>query len=105
MFLIGAPLGAIIKKGGLGVPFLVSILFFIIYYLLTMTGEKWAKQGVIPVPVGVWTADVILFVIGLLFLRQARLDARFFEADFYLVQIDRFKRWLTQKLLKHQGVA
>lgn len=97
MFLIGAPLGAIIKKGGLGVPFLVSILFFIVYYLLTMTGEKWAKQGIIPVPVGVWAADVILFVIGLLFLRQARLDARFFEADFYLVQIDKAKKWLSQR--------
>ncbi len=97
MFLIGAPLGAIIKKGGLGVPFLVSILFFIIYYLLTMIGEKWAKQGLIPVPVGVWAADVILFVIGLLFLRQARLDARFFEADFYLVQIDKAKKWLAQR--------
>jgi lipopolysaccharide export system permease protein len=97
MFLIGAPLGAIIKKGGLGVPFLVSILFFIIYYLLTMIGEKWAKQGLIPVPVGVWAADVILFVIGLLFLRQARLDARFFEADFYLVQLDKAKQWLSQR--------
>lgn len=97
MFLIGAPLGAIIKKGGLGVPFLVSILFFIIYYLLTMIGEKWAKQGVVPVPVGVWAADVILFFIGLYFLRQARLDARFFEADYYLIQIEKAKKWLSQK--------
>ncbi len=105
MFLIGAPLGAIIKKGGLGVPFLVSIMFFIIYYLLTMTGEKWAKQGLIPVPVGVWAADVILFVIGLLFLRQARLDARFFEADFYLVQIDKAKKWLAQRGLFPKEVS
>jgi lipopolysaccharide export system permease protein len=92
MFLIGAPLGAIIKKGGLGVPFLVSILFFIVYYLLTMTGEKWAKQDIIPVPVGVWAADVILFLVGLIFLRQARLDARLFEADFYMVLLDKAKR-------------
>lgn len=97
MFLIGAPLGAIIKKGGLGVPFLVSILFFIIYYLLTMQGEKLAKKGAIPVPIGVWAADVILFVIGLYFLRQARLDARFFEADYYLIQIDKAKKWLSQR--------
>lgn len=97
MFLIGAPLGAIIKKGGLGVPFLVSILFFIIYYLLTMTGEKWAKHGIISVPVGVWAADVILFFIGLYFLRQARLDARFFEADYYLIQFDKGKKWLSQR--------
>lgn len=104
MFLIGAPLGAIIKKGGLGVPFLVSILFFIIYYLLTMIGEKWAKQGVVPVPAGVWAADVILFFIGLYFLRQARLDARFFEADYYLIQIEKAKKWLSQKgLIPGQG--
>ncbi len=97
MFLIGAPLGAIIKKGGLGVPFLVSIFFFIVYYLLTMTGEKWAKQGIISVQVGVWAADVLLFLVGLLFLRQARLDARFFEADFYMVLLDKAKKWAILK--------
>jgi lipopolysaccharide export system permease protein len=97
MFLIGAPLGAIIKKGGLGVPFLVSILFFIIYYLLTMAGEKWAKQGIIAVPAGVWAADVILFIIGLIFLRQARLDARLFDADAYLVAFDKFRIWLVKR--------
>lgn len=97
MFLIGAPLGAIIKKGGLGVPFLMSIMFFIIYYLLTMTGEKWAKQGIVSVQVGVWAGDAILFVVGLLFLRQARLDARFFEADFYMVLWDKAKKWAILK--------
>lgn len=97
MFLIGAPLGAIIKKGGLGVPFLVSILFFIVYYLLTMTGEKWAKQDILSPVVGVWAADFILFVVGLVFLRQARLDARFFEADFYSVVFDKFRKWLIQR--------
>lgn len=97
MFLIGAPLGAIIKKGGLGVPFLVSILFFIVYYMFTMLGDKWAKRGAIPVTVGVWAADVILFIIGLYFLRQARLDARFFEMDFYMVQLDKAKKWLSRK--------
>lgn len=105
MFLIGAPLGAIIKKGGLGVPFLVSILFFIVYYLLTMTGEKWAKQGIISVPVGVWTADVVLFIIGLLFLRQARLDARLFEADFYMVVFDKARKWLVARKILSEPVS
>jgi lipopolysaccharide export LptBFGC system permease protein LptF len=101
MFLIGAPLGAIIKKGGLGVPFLVSIMFFIIYYLLTMTGEKWAKQGFIGVEIGVWAADVILFIIGMLFLRQARVDARLFDSDFYQVVFDKIQKWLiARKILK-----
>lgn len=105
MFLIGAPLGAIIKKGGLGVPFLVSILFFIVYYLLTMTGEKWAKQGTISVQAGVWAADVILLVIGLLFLRQARLDARLFEADFYNVVFDKFRKWLIKRGILAESAA
>jgi len=97
MFLIGAPLGAIIKKGGLGVPFLVSILFFIFYYVVTMQGEKLAKQGTVGVVAGVWAADFILFVIGLFFLRQARIDARLFEADFYSVVIDKIKRWFAAR--------
>lgn len=99
MFLIGAPLGAIIKRGGLGVPFLVSILFFIIFYLLTMQGEKWAKAGGISAWAGVWAADIILLFIGLFFLRQAKADARLFETDFYSVFFDKLKtRFLTKKV-------
>ncbi|SHG49033.1 lipopolysaccharide export system permease protein [Chryseolinea serpens] len=97
MFLIGAPLGAIIKRGGLGVPFLVSIFFFIVFYVLSMQGEKLAKQGTVSVAVGVWLSDFVLLVVGALFLRQARADARLFEADFYLVAIDKLKRWFARK--------
>lgn len=97
MFLIGAPLGAIIKRGGLGVPFLVSIFFFIVYYLLTMQGEKLAKQETVTPWFGVWAADFILLAVGLFFLKQARVDARFFEADFYSVMADRFKNWLRKR--------
>jgi lipopolysaccharide export system permease protein len=97
MFLIGAPLGSIIKKGGLGVPFLVSITFFIIYYLLTMQGEKLAKQGAISVFFGVWIADIILFVIGFIFLRQSQKDARLFDADSYKIAFDKVKKWVFTK--------
>lgn len=97
MFLIGAPLGAIIKKGGLGVPFLVSIFFFIVYYVITMQGEKLAKQDTVSPLVGVWAADVILLIIGLIFLRQARVDARLFDADFYRVVIDKAKQWFIRR--------
>lgn len=92
MFLIGAPLGSIIKKGGLGVPVLVSILFFILYYVLDLLGTKWARQYTISVHTGVWMANVILFGIGLIFLRQARVDARLFDADFYNVALDKLKK-------------
>lgn len=100
MFLIGAPLGAIIKRGGLGVPFLISILFFIIYYLLNMQGEKLAKQGLISPMVGIWAADFILLIVGIMFLRQARVDARLFDADAYRVFLDRLKQWYASRKLQ-----
>jgi lipopolysaccharide export system permease protein len=94
MFLIGAPLGAIIKKGGLGMPVLASILFFILFYVLNITGDKWALAETVPMIVGTWMSNAILFSIGLIFLRQARADARLFDADFYNVAFDKLKqRW------------
>jgi lipopolysaccharide export system permease protein len=94
MFLIGAPLGAIIKRGGLGFPVIISVMFFIIYYVISIGGEKYAKGGSISVEVGVWAANVILLPIGLLFLRQAKNDARLFEADFYKVLFSRVGSWI-----------
>jgi lipopolysaccharide export system permease protein len=93
MFLIGAPLGAIIKKGGLGMPVLISILFFILFYMLTITGEKWAKEGVVDSFLGTIFSNLCLLPFGLFFLKQARRDARLFESDFYTdlgKKIDRF---------------
>lgn len=83
MFLIGAPLGSIIKKGGLGMPVLISIIFFILFYMLTITGEKWAKEGITDPLFGTIFSNLCLVPFGLFFLRQARKDARLFEADFY----------------------
>lgn len=84
MFMIGAPLGAIIKKGGLGMPVLLSIIFFIVYYMLTITGEKWAKEAITDPIFGTWFSNLVLLPFGLFFLKQARKDARLFEADTYL---------------------
>jgi len=85
MFLIGAPLGAIIKKGGLGLPTLISVSFFILFYVFSMWGEKYSKDDILEPIQGVWLANTILLPIGLFFLRQARKDARIFEADYYNV--------------------
>ena len=97
MFLIGAPLGAIIKRGGLGFPVIISVLFFIIYYVTSIGGEKYAKAGSVSVEVGVWAANALLLPIGLLFLRQAKNDARLFDADFYSVMLARLKDWFKPK--------
>ncbi|MCC2544902.1 LptF/LptG family permease [Hymenobacter sp. BT175] len=83
MFLIGAPLGAIIKKGGLGVPILVSILFFIIYYVVSIIGEKYGREAVMPVGIGMWLSTLALLPSGLFFLNQARRDSGLLETDFW----------------------
>jgi lipopolysaccharide export system permease protein len=83
MFLVGAPLGAIIKRGGLGIPFLISIAFFIIYTLLGMQGEKLAARGIVPVPAAAWAANIVLLLIGVIFLKTAQTDGRLFESDTY----------------------
>lgn len=92
MFLIGAPLGAIIKKGGLGVPTIIAIFFFIIYYVFTSIGEKQAKEGAMDPFIAAWMSDAILLPFGLFFLRQARVDARIFEVDAYRIGLEKLKR-------------
>jgi len=97
MFLIGAPLGSIIKRGGFGFPVIVSIGFFIVYYVFMSIGEKWAKEELVTPFFGVWLANFVLLPFGLFFLRQARLDARIFETDFYSVIIEQLKSRIINK--------
>lgn len=92
MFLIGAPIGAIIKKGGIGLPVVVSISFFLVFYILNTVGEKWGKEGVFDPAYTVWISNAVLLPFGLFFLSKARKDAKLFEADFYLVWIQKIKK-------------
>ena len=85
MFFIGAPLGAIIKRGGLGVPVLISMSFFILFYVITMICEKWTRSGVMDPFLAAWMANIILFPIGMFFMYQAKNDVRLFDMDFYNV--------------------
>ncbi len=97
LFLIGAPLGAIIKKGGFGLPVLVSIIFFILLYVLNITGDKYAKDGLVWVPAGAWMANLVLAPVGLFFMQKARHDSRLFDKDVYVIAFERFrKRWFPK---------
>ena len=99
MFLIGAPLGAIIKRGGLGVPVLISVAFFIAFYVFSEMSRKWADELVMNPDLAVWFPNLVLLPFGIVFLIQARLDTRLLETDFYQVWIDRVKKQIkfTQK--------
>lgn len=97
MFLIGAPLGAIIKKGGLGVPVLVSIMFFIIFYVVSIIGEKSGREAVMPIGLGMWMSNIVLLPAGLFFLYQARRDSSLFEVDFWLRLSRKLPKWFVRK--------
>lgn len=83
LFFIGAPLGAIIRKGGLGMPAVVSVLFFILYYMISMTGEKFVREGVLPAYQGMWLSSVILLPLGIFLSYKAATDSVILNIDTY----------------------
>ena len=98
LFLIGAPLGAIIRKGGMGMPVLISIVFFLIYHVSSITGEKSAFQQVITAAQGMWLSTFILTPLGLFFTIKAAKDATLFEWRLNPKLIDRIKKiWIRKK--------
>ena len=83
LFLIGAPLGAIIRKGGLGLPIVISIAFFLCYHIISITGEKMAKEGIISVERGMWQSSLVLLPIGIFMVYKATHDSALFDMDSY----------------------
>lgn len=82
-FFIGAPLGAIIRKGGLGLPLVISVIFFIFYYVIDTFGAKMARESVWPVPNGMWMSTSILFVIGIFLTYKSATDSDLFNVEAY----------------------
>ena len=80
-FFIGAPLGTIIRKGGLGLPVVVSVLFFVVYYIISTLSEQMAVFGNLNMFLGVWMSSIVLFPIGLFLTFKATTDAALFDAD------------------------
>ncbi len=83
LFLIGAPLGAIIRKGGLGMPVVVSVVFFLLYYIIWTIGEKSAKDGDLSPIVGTWIAIIILTPVGIFLSYKAANDSALFDMEAY----------------------
>jgi lipopolysaccharide export system permease protein len=84
LFLIGAPLGAIIRKGGLGMPVIIAIVFFIIYFIISSTGEKLAQQSAVEPWYGMWLATGVLLPIAFVIMAAARNDSAVFNKEFYV---------------------
>jgi lipopolysaccharide export system permease protein len=82
-FFIGAPLGAIIRKGGLGMPVVVSVFLFIIYYIIDMMGIRSAREAVILPQIGAWISSFVLLPLGILLTYKAVTDSSMMNIDAY----------------------
>lgn len=82
-FFIGAPLGAIIRKGGIGTPLVISVLLFLVYYIIDNTGYKMSRDGRWNVWFGMWLSSLILTPLGVYVTLKAMNDSSVFDADSY----------------------
>jgi len=96
-FFIGAPLGAIIRKGGFGMPIVVSVLFFIAYYIISITGEKFAREGVWSIFAGTWFSSFILLAIGIFLSYKSMNESQMFNTDAYVQFFKRIVRFKQRK--------
>ncbi len=94
LFFIGAPLGTIIRKGGLGLPVVVAIIFFVLFHVISITGENFAKEGTMLAYRGMWMATVILIPLGIFLMYKAVVDSALFDFEQYAKF---FKRFIQQK--------
>ncbi len=90
LFLIGAPLGAIVRKGGFGWPMVIAILLFLVFYILSIAGEKMTKELVAKPVVGMWLAVAALTPVGIWLISKATRDSSLFDPDAYIRAIRRF---------------
>ncbi|MEO7922978.1 MAG: LptF/LptG family permease [Chitinophagaceae bacterium] len=96
LFLIGAPLGSIIRKGGLGTPLIFAIIFFLLFYFSNNAGEKMARESTLSPFAGMWMAIFVLGAIGIFLIYKAMKDSHFFNKEFYQ-KIARFLTSLFQR--------
>ncbi|MBR0037402.1 MAG: LptF/LptG family permease [Bacteroidales bacterium] len=104
-FFIGAALGAIIKKGGLGIPVIVSVVFFIIYFVIDNSGYKLARDGAWEPWAGVWLSSMVLAPVGIFLTWRAINDSTLFDWDAYKIFFTRTIRRVFGFLAKHGIVA
>lgn len=97
-FFIGAPLGAIIRKGGLGTPLVISVLLFIFYYIIDNTGYKMARDGKVIVWQGMWLSSAVLLPLGIFFTYKAVHDSALFNKDAYM---NFFRRLIGSNQARH----
>ncbi len=100
LFFIGAPLGAIIRKGGLGMPLVVSVIVFLLYYIISITGEKSVKEGALIPEIGMWISSAVLLPFGIWLTLKTTADSPLMETDTWVKVAERFNRLFRFKRRK-----
>ncbi len=83
MFLIGAPLGSIVRKGGIGTPVVFAVVFFVIFFLLNNFGKKFVKEDVLQPAAGMWLSTAVLVPISFFLIYKALHDSQLFNKELY----------------------
>jgi lipopolysaccharide export system permease protein len=91
-FFIGAPLGAITRKGGLGAPVVISVVMFIVYYIIDNTGYKMAREALWPCWAGMWLSSLVLLPIGIFLTYKAASDSALFNPEAWVKYLHRLKK-------------
>jgi lipopolysaccharide export system permease protein len=97
LFFIGAPLGAIIRKGGIAMPALTAFVLFIVYYVIMVVGEKMAKIGTIDVWLGMWLSTFVLFPVGVFMTWKAMNDSALMDKEAYSKFFKKIKNRFVKK--------
>ncbi len=100
LFAIGAPLGAIIRKGGLGLPVVVAIIFFLIYHIISTMSEKAAKDGSLDPIFGMWMAIIVLSPLAMFLTYKSTTDSSLFDIEQYKLKLEAAWKWITSKFGK-----
>ena len=104
MFFIGAPLGAIIRKGGIGTPLVISVLLFLVYYIIDNTGYKMARDGRWIVWIGMWLSTAILAPLGIYVTYKAMNDSSVFDKDLYISLLKKIFGTRTSRKVSYKEV-
>lgn len=99
-FFIGAPLGAIIRKGGLGAPIVISVVLFIIYYIIDNSGYKMAREALWPVWQGMWLSSLVLLPIGIFLTYKAANDSALFNPEVWLREAEKIRDKIKSRFNK-----
>jgi lipopolysaccharide export system permease protein len=99
-FFIGAPLGAIIRKGGLGMPTVISVIFFVTWYILSMSGEQLARDSAWSPFMGMWLSTAILLPIGIWLTYKSMTDSSLLNMDTYSTMVRKFRRRIRYLRIK-----